>query len=249
MWGPGELDTTLPMLTASRSARLYNTSSSRSALLGLLVRAVHARAEGACAAPPPGVTEYPLLRKEPAGNQSFVLRFALPPEEGSLGWRGVKAFLDAENEAGEPATLEKSYSPISLPTASGSFDLLVKAYPPRPGGGVGAFLCGLEPGEPAFFKLKKPREIKGATDLSQLGLRHLGLVGGGTGLAPLLQIARALLADKHDKTQIHMLVVNRYEDDILMRDELDRLSVEHFIRFTLTCTPMARGWDRELSTG
>ena len=52
-----------------------------------------------------------------------------------------------------------------------------------------------------------------------------------------------------DKTQIHMLVVNRYEDDILMRDELDRLSVEHFMRFTLTCTPMARGWDRELSTG
>ena len=63
----------------------------------------------------------------------------------------------------------------------------VKAYPPRRGGGVGAFLCGLEPGEPAYLKLKPPRLIKGVTDVSQLGLRHLGLVGGGTGLAPLLQ--------------------------------------------------------------
>ena len=64
----------------------------------------------------------------------------------------------------------------------------VKAYPPRQGGGVGAFLCGLQPGENAYLKLKPPRSIRGVTDVSQLGLRRLGLVGGGTGLAPLLQI-------------------------------------------------------------
>ena len=104
-------------------------SARRSALL-LLVRAVHAHAEAACAAPPPGVTTYPLLQKWPAGNQSYVLRFALPPEESALGWRGVKAFLDGEDErTGRPVTLEKSYSPVSLPSADASFDLLVKSYP------------------------------------------------------------------------------------------------------------------------
>ena len=36
---------------------------------------------------------------------------------------------------------------------AGSFDLLVKAYPPREGGGVGAYLCGLEPGESALMSL------------------------------------------------------------------------------------------------
>ena len=98
----------------------------RSALL-LLVRAVHVHAEAACAAPPPGVNAYPLLQKWPAGNQSFVLRFALPPEEGALGWHGAKAFLDGEDEkTGGPATLEKSYSPVSLPSAERSFDLLVQ---------------------------------------------------------------------------------------------------------------------------
>ena len=47
-------------------------ASGRSALL-LLVRAVHAHAEAvaACAAPPPGVSAYPLLQKWPAGNQSY----------------------------------------------------------------------------------------------------------------------------------------------------------------------------------
>ena len=204
----------------------------KSALL-LLMRAVQARAEHACPAVP-GVAEYSLLRKWPAGNQSFVLRFTLPEGESPLGWRGVKAFLDADNESGNPATLEKSYSPISRPSVEGNFDLLVKHYPPRPGGGVGAFLCGLEPGEPAFFKLKPPRQIKGVTDVSQLGLRRLGLVAGGTGLAPLLQIVRSLLADRTDRTEISMVFVNRHEADILMRDELDRLSIEHFMRFTLT---------------
>ena len=69
------------MLRASAGAMLRN----RSALL-LLVRAVHAHAEAApaCAAPPPGVSAYPLIQKWPAGNQSYVLRFALPPEEGAL---------------------------------------------------------------------------------------------------------------------------------------------------------------------
>ena len=75
-----------------------------------------------------------------------------------------------------------------------------------------------------------------AFQVSQLGLRRLGLVGGGTGLAPLLQVVRAMLADKQDTTRISLLCVNRHEADILMRDELDRLSIEHFQRFTLTYT-------------
>ena len=86
------------------------------------------------------------------------------------------------------------------------------------------------------MKLKPPRSIRGVTDVSQLGLRRLGLVGGGTGLAPLLQVVRAMLADKQDTTRISLLCVNRHEADILMRDELDRLSIEHFQRFTLTYT-------------
>ena len=53
-------------------------------------------------------------------------------------------------------------------------------------------------------------------------------------MAPLLQIVRSLLADKQDTTRISLLCVNRHEADILMRDELDRLSIEHFQRFTLT---------------
>lgn len=205
----------------------------RRALQLLLVRASSVAAQS-CAAPPVGVTEYELMQKWPAGNASYVLRFAMPPSDPSLGMRGVKAFLDATDEAGQPATLEKSYSPVSLPTAEGHFDLLVKAYPPRPGGGVGAFLCGLAPGDGAFFKLKSPRVIKGATSIAQLGLRHLGLVAGGTGVAPMVQIARMLLADPTDTTMISLLSVNRYEDDILMRDELDRLSIEHFSRFSVT---------------
>ena len=160
-----------PRRCTSRGAfvgMLRASGTGRSALL-LLVRAVHAHAEAACAAPPPGVSAYPLLQKWPAGNQSYVLRFALPPEEGAMGWRGVKAFLDGEDEkTGAPVTLEKSYSPVSLPSVERSFDLLVKAYPPRQGGGVGAFLCGLEPGENAYLKLKPPRLIKGVPDVRRL---------------------------------------------------------------------------------
>ena len=40
-------------------------------------------------------------------------------------------------------------------------ELLVKAYPPQPGGGVGAYLCGLALGEAMRAKVKGPRLVHG----------------------------------------------------------------------------------------
>lgn len=149
--------------------------------------------------------------------------------------RGVKCLLDAEDENSTvenfvPTVLRKSYSPVQLPTTSDYFDLLVKAYPYRPGGGVGAFLCNLEIGNVAVLKVKPQgsREyLQGVNSLQQLVQKwpKIGLVAGGTGIAPLMQIARTAL---EMETQIHsevsLLYVNREEQDILMREELDDLA-------------------------
>jgi hypothetical protein len=62
--------------------------------------------------------------------------------------------------------IEKSYSPITHEDTQGYFDLLVKTYESRSGGGFGAFLCNLEPGETAPMKIKKARTIS----IGKLGL-------------------------------------------------------------------------------
>ncbi|GMH75177.1 hypothetical protein TL16_g06675 [Triparma laevis f. inornata] len=128
----------------------------------------------------------------------------------------------------------KSYSPVNLPSyESHTIELLVKPYPSVPSGGFGKFLCDLNIGETAPLIVKPDRQIHGSTNVTNRW-KSLCLLGGGTGIAPLLQIARANLANPQDpssnKSQITMVSVNR-GDDILMKEEIDALTQEHPDRF------------------
>jgi len=63
----------------------------------------------------------------------------------------------------------------------------------------------------------------------------VGLVAGGTGIAPLFQLATALLDDPSGyTTDVHLLFVNRKEEDILLRDRLDEMVVAREGRFRVT---------------
>jgi len=88
----------------------------------------------------------------------------------------------------------KSYSPISLPsTYPDRFDVLAKPYPPDPegkfGGGFSSSLCSLSLGDSALLTVKPPRMIHGQTEVMGT-FHHVNLIAAGTGVAPLLQIAR-----------------------------------------------------------
>eukprot|EP00586_Coscinodiscus_wailesii_P005794 CAMPEP_0172483172 /NCGR_PEP_ID=MMETSP1066-20121228/10053_1 /TAXON_ID=671091 /ORGANISM="Coscinodiscus wailesii, Strain CCMP2513" /LENGTH=301 /DNA_ID=CAMNT_0013246885 /DNA_START=132 /DNA_END=1037 /DNA_ORIENTATION=- len=186
---------------------------------------------------------FTLEQKWQSSPDSWLLRFSLPPtvldRRPHLGPDPniptcVSVFFDGTSaKTGEPKQLKKSYSPVSHPSAKGSFDLLVKAYPPRPGGGVGAYICDVAPGDAIVAKLKAERIVHGSPVISRRWKR-VGLVAGGTGVAPLVQIMRLILDDAEDSTTVHLLSINRREEDILMREELDRLAAIHPDRFSVT---------------
>jgi cytochrome-b5 reductase len=58
--------------------------------------------------------------------------------------------------------------------------------------------------------------------------KKLGLVCGGTGITPMLQIIRAILKDPNDKTELWLLFANQAEEDILLRKELESIPKERF---------------------
>ncbi len=76
---------------------------------------------------------------------------------------------------------------------------------------------------------------RGATQPEQvLRTRKLGLVAGGTGITPMLQIIRAILKDPKDRTEVWLLFANQSEDDILLREELEALPRDRFhLHFTV----------------
>lgn len=57
--------------------------------------------------------------------------------------------------------------------------------------------------------------------------KHLGMIAGGTGLTPMLQIIEDVLKTPGDETRISLLFGNQEEKDILLRDSLEALQ-EHF---------------------
>ena len=72
------------------------------------------------------------------------------------------------------------------------------------------------------FKLREEKE-SGSFDLKQ-SADHIAMLCGGTGLAPMLQVIRAIIQNKSDKTKITLIFANKTEADILRREELDKLA-------------------------
>lgn len=201
--------------------------------------------------PPETKQPYRVLERRSVSPDSCVLKFALPPGRAYLGWEAdiptcIAVNYDGTDENGEPKALAKSYSPISHPANPETFDLLVKGYEPRPGGGVGAYLCGLQVGDEIIGKVKSQRIMHGSPVVARRW-KHVGLVAGGTGIAPLFQIVKILLDDPEDIAKIYVLSINRFEHDILMMEELDRMAEIYperiRVTYSLTGSDAGVNWD------
>jgi cytochrome-b5 reductase len=79
------------------------------------------------------------------------------------------------------------------------------------------------------IKVKGP---KGAMVYTPNMVRHFGMIAGGTGITPMLQIIRAVIRGRkgvgnggvEDKTQIDLLFANVGKEDILLKEDLDELA-------------------------
>ncbi|KAK2496834.1 hypothetical protein MC885_013896 [Smutsia gigantea] len=67
-------------------------------------------------------------------------------------------------------------------------------------------------------------------------VKCVGMIAGGTGITPMLQVIRAIMKDPDDHTVCHLLFANQTEKDILLRPELEELRNEHSTRFKLWYT-------------
>lgn len=74
--------------------------------------------------------------------------------------------------------------------------------------------------------------------------KRLGMIAGGTGITPMLQLIRAILKDPKDPTQCSLLFANQTEKDIILREDLEELQAQHPGRFKLwfTLDHAPAGW-------
>jgi cytochrome-b5 reductase len=86
------------------------------------------------------------------------------------------------------------------------------------------------------FNIKKKREIENYKK------NKIGMIAGGTGITPMLQVIRAIMKNPDDNTEVWLIFANKTEEDILLRKELDDLPKDRLhVRYTLDHPPI-KGW-------
>lgn len=153
-----------------------------------------------------------------ADSEHCRYRFALPKENDILGLPiGQHISLQANIDGQD---VVRSYTPISSDEEDkGYFDLMIKSYPQ---GNISRHMSTLKVGD--TMKVRGP---KGQMRYTPNMCRSIGMIAGGTGITPMLQVARAIHRGRpHDKTVVDLIFANVNEDDILLRQELDQLARE-----------------------
>lgn len=91
---------------------------------------------------------------------------------------------------------------------------------------MSTFIHDMVPGQRLDFKGPLP---KYAWDANKH--EHIALVAGGTGIAPMYQLCRAIFNNPEDKTKVTLVYGNISEEDILLKKELQQLENTYPQRF------------------
>uniref|UniRef100_A0A8D0FT31 NADH-cytochrome b5 reductase n=1 Tax=Strix occidentalis caurina TaxID=311401 RepID=A0A8D0FT31_STROC len=226
-----------------------------SALLLLLLRGTGRRAGGLVTLRDP-LAKYPLrlVDKEEISHDTKKFRFGLPSPDHVLGLPvGQHIYLSAKID-------------VSSDETKGYVDLIIKVYhknvnPKFPEGGkMSQYLDDMKIGDIIDFRgpngllvykgagtfLIKPHK---KSEAEKKFAKHLGMIAGGTGITPMLQLIRRITNDPKDSTKCYLLFANQTEEDILLRAELEDIAKRHPDQFTLWYTLDRPPQDWKYSSG
>jgi cytochrome-b5 reductase len=167
--------------------------------------------------------KFVLEEKKVISHNVAVYRFALPQKTDILGLPIGQHISLAATIPGQEKEVVRSYTPISSDNDRGYFELLIKAYPQ---GNISKHVSELKIGD--TMKVKGP---KGAMVYTPNMCRRIGMIAGGTGITPMLQVIKAIIRERphnggKDNTQVDLIFANVNPDDILLKDDLDTLAKE-----------------------
>ena len=202
-----------------------------------------------------------LSKREQISPDTLRLTFALPTEKHTLGLPvgqhvGI-AFVDEKGERHE-----RPYTPTSSDDDLGVVVFVIKVYKPCEkfplGGNVTQRLDALKVGDTCKFygpKGMKTYAGRGKFLVKRLksqgggfetrACKSIGMIAGGSGITPMLQISRAIL-DNGDRVPMSLLFANQTEADILCREEIEADVAKHGegkfkAHYTLD-RPPKKGW-------
>lgn len=124
------------------------------------------------------------------------------------------------------------YSPISSKFDAGFFDILVKSYPE---GKVSKRFAMLKEGQTVKFRGPVGRLAYKANEA-----KEIGIVAGGSGITPILQVITEVITNPEDNTKLLLIFANETANDILLKTEIDEIASKFpnlTVHYTLSTPP------------
>ncbi|PIA53274.1 hypothetical protein AQUCO_00900094v1 [Aquilegia coerulea] len=166
--------------------------------------------------------EFKLVERIQLSHNVAKFKFALPTPTSVLGLPiGQHISCRGKDALGEEVI--KPYTPTTLDSDVGYFELVIKMYPQ---GRMSHFFRELRVGD--YMSVKGP---KGRFKYQPGEVKAFGMLAGGSGITPMFQVARAILENPKDKTNVHLIYANVTYEDILLKEELDSLASNYPGRF------------------
>jgi len=199
--------------------------------------------------------EMPLIEREEINDNTRRFRFGLATPTTDLGLP-VGQHIFIKGSVGGKSVV-RAYTPLGH--GPGYVDFVIKVYFPLPprfpdGGKLTRHMESLKLGDTLKFKgplgeyVFNPEEAKPGKPLtfSKMGeaktpFARLGLIAGGSGITPCLQVATALLQTAQE-VEIWLLYANQSPADILCQPELDKIAADPRMHIHYTVDRAGDDW-------
>lgn len=184
----------------------------------------------------------PLKNVEDVSSDTKVFTFGTLDTTKPLNLPTCGCILAQGGADAEGNAFIRPYTPVSTNAMVGEFQLMVKIYPE---GNLSQHLASLKVGDDMNFKHIKFNVKK----QYPFGVKHVGMLVGGTGIAPMVQALHAVLGNPDDTTKVTMLYGSQRSDQILCEETMaewckeypDRLSVVNI----MSAEPEGSEWKGE----
>ncbi|KAJ0590958.1 putative cytochrome-b5 reductase [Helianthus annuus] len=171
---------------------------------------------------PENFRDFKLVKKTQLSHNVAKFRFSLPTPSSVLGLP-IGQHISCRGKDSQGEEVIKPYTPTTLDTDVGYFELVIKMYPQ---GRMSHHFREMREGD--YMSVRGP---KGRFRYQPGQVSAFGMLAGGSGITPMFQVARAILENPNDKTQVHLIYANVTYDDILLKEEIDGLATNYPGRF------------------
>ncbi|KAL2482936.1 NADH--Cytochrome [Forsythia ovata] len=171
---------------------------------------------------PENFKDFKLVKKTQLSHNVAKFKFALHTPTSVLGLP-IGQHISCRGKDGQGEEVIKPYTPTTLDSDVGYFELVIKMYPQ---GRMSHHFREMREGD--YLAVKGP---KGRFKYQPGQVRAFGMLAGGSGITPMFQVTRAILENPNDETKVHLIYANVTHEDILLKEELENLSTNYPDRF------------------